>query len=165
MRSAVPSWQEALVTRPYSIQLHRPLATPAEHAFGTLVLSCLLSVTGVCVLSATALALSAFGAHGELTEISWVLAATMPFVLLREFARRFAFAHLKMFQALMLDGTVAALTLALLAWLGWTGQLSAVTALGALGFSCGLGAAGWSYLARREFAFGFGELRATAKQS
>lgn len=157
--------QESLITRPYSIQLHRPLGTPTEHAFSSLLLSFLLSVVGIFVLSAAALALSAFGAHRGSVEITWALAGTVPFVLMREFARRFAFAHLKMFQALMVDVAVAALSVASLGWLGWTGRLSAVTAFGAVGISCGIGAIGWLYLARAEFAFRLGHVRATLKQS
>ena len=44
--------QESLVTRPYAIQLHKPLGTPAEHAFSALVLSLLLSAAGSVLLSA-----------------------------------------------------------------------------------------------------------------
>src|SRR4051794_35506172 len=42
--------QESLVTRPYSIQLHRPPGTPAKHAFSALVLSVLLAALGVFLL-------------------------------------------------------------------------------------------------------------------
>ena len=157
--------QDSLITRPYSIQLYRPLGTPAEHAFSSLVLSFLLSAMGVLVLSAAALALSAFGPFPQSAEIAWALAAAIPFVLLWEFARRFSFGHLKMFQALMLDVVVAALNVVLLGWLGWTGRLSAVTAFGAVGISCGIGSIAWLYLARSEFAFGLGQVRATLKQS
>jgi len=157
--------QDSLITRPYAIQLYRPLGTPAEHAFSSLLLSFLLSAMGMLVLSAAALALSAFGAPRESAEITWALAGTIPFVLIREFARRFSFAHFKMFQALMVDVVVAALNVVLLGWLGWAGQLSAVTAFGAVGVSCAIGAIGWLYLARSEFAFRVGQVRATLKQS
>ena len=157
--------QDSLITRPYAIQLYRPLGTPAEHAFSSLLLSFLLSAMGALVLSAAALALSAFGAPRESAAITWALAGTIPFVLLREFARRFAFAHLKMFQALMVDVVVAALNIVLLGWLGWTGRLSAVTAFVAVGISCAIGAIGWLCLARGEFAFRLGQVRATLKQS
>ena len=38
----------------------------------------------------------------------------------------------------------------------WTGRLTALTAFGALGVSCGIGAVGWLYLARRQFAIHVG---------
>jgi O-antigen/teichoic acid export membrane protein len=117
------------------------------------------------VLSVTALALSTLGAHRELVAITWALSGTIPFILMREFARRFAFAHFKMFQVLTVDLAVAVLNGTMLGALGWTGQLSAVTALGAVGFSCAIGAIGWLYLVRTEFAFRLGQVRGTLKQS
>src|SRR5438270_403396 len=86
-----------------------------------------------------------------LAGVAWMLAAVMPFALLREFGRRFAFAHLHMAEALVLDGAVAALQLAGLAWLAATGALSAGTAFAAVGAACALTGAVWLYLARREF--------------
>ena len=96
--------QESLITRPYAIQLDRLPGAPTEHTFSSLVLSILLSAVATCVLSAAALALSAAGAPQSLVEITWALTATTPFVLVREFARRFAFAHLKIFHVLIVDG-------------------------------------------------------------
>lgn len=156
--------QESLITRPYTIQLDRPLGTPAEHAFSSLVLSFLLSAAAVVVLGAAAVMLS-FGAQQHAAAMTWALAGATPFVLMREFARRFAFAHLDMHRALMVDAPVAALNVVLLAWLGWTERLSAVTAFGAAGAACGIGAIGWLYLARHEFAFRLGRVRATLSQS
>jgi O-antigen/teichoic acid export membrane protein len=157
--------QESLVTRPYSIQLHRPRRNAGEHAFSVLVLSLLLAASGMFVLGVGALTLSAFGAHHELVDVSWAVAGAMPFVLLREFARRFAFAHLKMFRALMLDAAVAAFSVGMLAWLGWSGRLSAVTAFAALGVSCAIAGFGWLYLARREFELRLHQIRPTLMQS
>ena len=157
--------QESLITRPYTIQLDRFPGAAAEHAFSSLVLSILLSVVTMCVLGTAALALSAVGAHQGLSEIAWALTATAPFVLMREFARRFAFAHLKIFHVLIVDGAVAAVNLGLLFWLSSTGRLSAVTALWAVGVSCAIGSFGWLYTARNEFAFCFGQFRTILKAS
>jgi O-antigen/teichoic acid export membrane protein len=163
---AILIWiQDALITRPYSIQLDRPLGTPAEHAFSALMLNLLLSSAGVVVLGATALLLSISGAQPELPVFILVLAAAIPFVLLREFGRRFAFAHLKMGQALCLDLAVAGLAVCALAWLGGTGELSAQTAFGALAGACAFGSLGWLYLTRHEFAFRLGHVWATLRQS
>src|ERR1700674_3216870 len=156
--------QESLITRPYAIQLYRPLGTPADFAFSSLLLSCILSTVAAIALCAAALALSTFE-NRDLAAIAWTLAASIPFVLTREFARRFAFAHLRMLQALTVDVAVAALCVILLGWLGWTERLSAVTALGAIGISCAVCSIGWLYLARAEFSFRLGEIRATLKQS
>jgi O-antigen/teichoic acid export membrane protein len=157
--------QESLISLPYSIQRHRPLGTPAEHAGGSLALSGLFSALGVVVLTATALALLVWGAGPELLAMTWALAGVMPFVLMREFGRRFAFAHLHISQALLLDAAAAAIQLGALGWLAWSGRMSAVTACAALGVACGLTAIGWLYLFRADFAIRRGQLRASLKQS
>src|SRR3979411_1853482 len=135
--------QGSLITLPYSIQRHRPLGTPAEHAGSSLAHSALLSAAATIALMLTALGLFALGAQPELTAMTWALAGVMPFALFPEFCRRFHFTHLHMDRALMLDVAVAAIQLSVLGWLGWTGRLSAVTACGAIGASCGVAAVGW----------------------
>jgi O-antigen/teichoic acid export membrane protein len=157
--------QESLITRPYTIQLYRPLGTPAEHAFSTFLLSLALAAAATLILGGAGLALHAFGADRQAFAIALTLAAVAPFVLLREFARRFAFAHLTLFRVMLLDLGVALFTLLSLAWLGWMGKLSAATAFMAAGLSCGLGGLAWLYFTRRELAFRLGQVRPTLKQS
>ncbi len=157
--------QDSLITRPYTIRLHRPLGTPVEHASSALALSLLLAAAGMLALGAAAIVLPAFGASAELASIAWALVAAVPFVLMREFARRFAFAHLALNQALMVDLAVSVLNVLLLCGLGWMGQLTAVTAFGAVGVACAAGALGWLYLARHEFSFSLCHVRANLKQS
>lgn len=159
------SAQDSLITRPYAIRLHRPLGTPAEHAASALALSLLLAAAAMLVLAAAALALPAFGASAQMASIAWALVAAIPFVLVREFARRYAFAHLALPHVLTLDLVVSGLNVLLLCGLGSMGQLTAVTAFGSVGVSCALGALGWLYLARREFALAAGQVRANLKQS
>jgi O-antigen/teichoic acid export membrane protein len=157
--------QGSLITLPYSIQQHRPSGTPAEHAGSSLAHSSLLAALITVVLMVTALSLFALGAQPELTAMTWALAGVMPFALFREFCRRFNFTHLQMARALLFDAAVSAIQLSVLGWLAWTGRLSAVTACGTIGVSCGLVAVGWWYLARADFAFLVGDMRATMKQS
>ena len=157
--------QGSLITLPYSIQRHRPLGTPAEHAGSSLAHSGLLAAAATIVLMVTALGFFASGAQPELTAITWALAGVMPFALLREFGRRYAFTHLQLAQALVLDVAVAVIQLSILGWLGWTGRMSAVTAFGAIGVSCGLASIGWFYLARGDFALCRRDVRATMKLS
>src|SRR5437868_4000805 len=82
-------------------------------------------ISAMFLLGSIGLAALASDAHPQLSEFALVLSMTVPLVLMREFARRFAFAHLKIGHALTLDLAVALLFLAALAWLGRTGQLSA----------------------------------------
>ena len=166
--SLVLSWlgiQETLISLPYTVQRHRPLGSPAKHAGSSLTLSGLLSALAIVVMAVTALGLSAGNTAPELVAVTLALAAVMPFLLLREFGRGFAFAHLHMGQALMLDLAVAAMQVAGIGVLAWTGQLSAVTAFAAIGAACALAGFLWLYLARERFVMRGGQLRKTMQQS
>lgn len=157
--------QDALITRPYAIRVHQPIGTPGEHAFSSLMLCLMLAIAGMLMFGAAAVTLSLLEAGWASAPLAAMLAGVVPFILLREFARRFAFAHLRTFDAFMLDTSVAALNLALLGYLGWSGQLSALTALLSLGAACGLGGLGWLYLMRRQFAVRWGRLPENLRQS
>ena len=97
--------------------------------------------------------------------MTWVLAIATPFALLREFGRRFAFAHLGMAEAFVIDAAVAVLQLAGLGVLGWAGALTAGTAFAAVGVACALTAGVWLYWSRDEFALRGGQWRGTMRQS
>jgi O-antigen/teichoic acid export membrane protein len=166
--SLVVSWlgiQDTLISIPYTFQRHRPVGSPAEHAGSSLTLSGLLSTVAFVVMAVTTPALSAGRAPPELVMVTLALAGLLPFLLLREFGRGFAIAHLHMGRALMLDSAVAAMQLAGIGVLAWTGQLSAVTAFAAIGAACALAGFVWLYLARERFVMRAGRLRATMQQS
>jgi O-antigen/teichoic acid export membrane protein len=167
--SLLVSWlaiQESLISLPYVIYRQRPLqGTPPEHAGSSLAHNGLLSVLAIAVLMVTAMGLSARGAEPKLAAVTWALAGVVPFALLREFGRRFAFAHLHVARSLMLDLAVAAIQLAGLGWLAWTGRLSATTACAAIGAACALAGGAWLYLARGNFAFRADQVRATMEKS
>jgi O-antigen/teichoic acid export membrane protein len=156
--------QESLITRPYAIRLHEPAGSPAHHAFSVLVLSLALCSTLALVASAAAVIFIALDAHAELVYLAWAVAGAMPFVLTREFARRFSFAHLAVSQALMLDAGVAVLTLAAAGMLYWAGAVSAPAIIAVIGICCAVTTMAWLYAARQQFAVGFSQLRATLRQ-
>lgn len=157
--------QESLITRPYSIQLHEPSGAIAEYAFSAFSLSVMLSVAAALVIGTVALLLSAFDASPGLVEIGWVLAGSIPFILMREFARRFAFAHLTLARALILDLGVAVSMLFILAVFGWLGRLSASSAFAVMGIACGLASVGWFYLTRDDYAWSLSQFKATLRRS
>lgn len=157
--------QDSLVTRPYSIQWHRPKGTPGEHAFSVLISSVLLAIVVTLALSVTALTLLVAGMQQEFLALTWAIAAVAPFVLGREFARRFAFARLHVAQAIIVDLVTGLFVVATLGALAWTGLLSAVTALLSVGVSCALAVLVWLWLARRELTPGVRHFVPTLKQS
>jgi O-antigen/teichoic acid export membrane protein len=125
--------------------------------------SLMLAAVAAGILAMAGLALSVGGTRPELAAIAWALAAVTQFALLREFGRRFAFNHLRVAHALMLDAAVTAMQLAMIAALAWTGHMSAVTALAALGLSSGIAGLAWLYVARAEFAIHLAGLYAAIK--
>ena len=157
--------QHSMVLLPFIIDRYRPLGTLAEHAGTSLIQSGLLSVLGIVLFAGTALCLSVWGAEPDMTGIAWALAATVPFAMLREFARQCAFGRLHMGEALMLDLAAATIQFALLYWLGSTGHMSPATACAALGGACGLVGLVWLYLCRSDFVFRKDQTLAAAKQS
>src|SRR3981189_2003146 len=102
---------ESLISTPYTIHQHRSSGTAAERAGASLAQAGLLSALVAIALAATAWGLTSRGAWPELVTLFWALAAVAPLVMLREFCRRFAFAHLRMAEALILDTVVAAIQL------------------------------------------------------
>jgi O-antigen/teichoic acid export membrane protein/tRNA A-37 threonylcarbamoyl transferase component Bud32 len=156
---------ESLISTPYTVQQHRPAGTPDERAGGSLAQTGLLSAVVAVLLAATASGISTHGGRPDLAALLWALAAVAPFLLLREFGRRFAFAHLRMVQALMLDTAVAAIQLTALGWLGWTGHMSAVTAYAALGGACAIAGIAWLYVVRTNFAVRIDQSWAATQQS
>jgi O-antigen/teichoic acid export membrane protein len=145
--------QESLVSLPYTIFGHRlDRDACAEYAGRTLLHQGMFSafVVGLLGLLSTILWLGDFGPPG-FGPVLHTLVAVSPFVLLREFCRRFAFAHFWVYSALLLDSTVAAAQLACLTALAATGRLSAMTACAASGLACGLMSIVWLVLAREHF--------------
>ena len=157
--------QDSLIMLPYAIQKHRLEGTAQMRAGNALAHNFMLSALALLVLVATALGMMAGGAGAPAAMLVWAVAAAAPFVLLREFGRRFAFAHLQVGKALALDIAVAAVQLGLLGWLQWTGRMSAVTAVAAIGAACGLSALLWLALSRRGFSISPGRARAALKES
>jgi O-antigen/teichoic acid export membrane protein len=158
--------QESLIALPYTIHRHRPLPeTQAEYAGSALVHQGFLSALALITLAACGVVPSLEAAVPGLSAVIWALAGVVPFVLLREFGRRFAFAHLRMAEALVLDVAVAVVQLAGLAWLASTGTLSARTSYVPVGVACALTGAVWLYLARGNFAIRWEQVRRTMQQN
>ncbi len=158
--------QESLIALPYTIHRHRrPEGARSEYAGSVLAHQGLLSALTLAVQAAMAAVLSVAGAVPSLVVVAWALVAMLPFALLREFGRRFAFAHLRMAEALALDVAVAVVQLAGLAWLASTGRLSAGTALAVIGVACGLTGAVWLYRARGNFVIRRKEAWSTLRPS
>jgi O-antigen/teichoic acid export membrane protein len=131
--------QDSLIAAPYTVfgnQLEGPAR--AEYAGTVLVHHWLLSLAALLGLAMAGSALLAGSDFSLLGAVLLVLSGAVPFVLMREFRRRLAFAHLHVGSALALDSCVTVLQLGLLAALALSGALTAVTGHAAVGLACAL---------------------------
>ena len=130
--------QETLVALPYLIRF-RKHQVPRQQRFAG---SVLVHGMGIWLLSACFLGIAALVCHlmvsPSFTATFSVLAVVVPWLLLREFVRKFLMAHLQMLHVLVLDGAVSAIQLGGLLTLAYFGWLSAATAFAIGGCSCGL---------------------------
>ena len=126
--------QGNLITVPYTMYCHRRSgAALAEYAGSTLAHQLITSLAAVaCFLGLSVLLSLGFG-PARLRPAAWVLLGVIPFLLLREYARRFTFAHLALATAITIDVVVAVLQLGTLLVLRQLGLLSAAAVYGAMG--------------------------------
>jgi O-antigen/teichoic acid export membrane protein len=142
------AFQDSLILQPYTIRLHSSGRRLADHEGASLIFSVVVSLGSALVMIVAASAALAWGGASDLLAMTFVVAAVVPFVLTREFARRTAIAQLEMPRAVILDAAVAFIQLAALAILGITGRMSATTACATLGGVNGIVAVGWLCWAR-----------------
>lgn len=144
--------QESLVLTPYTIRMARlPARRRPSYAGSALVHSGLTALASMVALAAGGLALSAAIGLPRLTAVLAMLAIMLPLMLLREVARRFSFAELRLGRAVQIDAAAAVCQLSLVAWLAAAGRLSAVAAMAALGAACGVSGATWLARSARGF--------------
>ena len=150
--------QNALISSPYTLFGNRMEGRQrAQYAGSTLLhqwgLSALSTLVMVCVAIGT-------GMGWGLTDfdyVAWTLAAMLPFILVREFVRRVAFAHLQMVTVLGLDVAASAMQL---------GGLIALRSLGYLSRGkhlCGDGR-GVRLIRRHNVLFDASQVRAQSRQ-
>lgn len=136
--------QDQLISTPYMVygNRHRGAAL-ASYTASTLVHQAGLAAVVMLALAGLAAVLGqGLGPHG-LAPVTWVLAAAIPWLLLRECTRQFSFAHLQITAAIALDLSVCVLQLGGLLALGLTHRLTAGTAYLVMAGACALSAGGW----------------------
>ncbi len=128
------SLQESLVNAPYAVFGNRLKDEPRKrlagsvwvhHLFLLLILSLLLGITGLG---------SSLADGRKIAWLLWVLALTLPFVLIREFWRRIQFAHLSMTNAWIMSACASVVQLSILIvliGLDWINPFTAHLAVGA----------------------------------
>ncbi len=144
--------ENSLISTPYTVYGNR-LEGAARTAYAGSVLAQqgMFTLVEMLCLSLAAATFSAGIGMPQFAPVLWVLVGAIPFISLREFARRMALAHLRTGKALLLDAAVAVVQLGALAGLAVAGWLSAVTAYVVLGLACAVAGLIWLRAARRDF--------------
>lgn len=135
--------QEALVVRPYTIRLYRldiPVAQQTSQAFW--LSASLGGASGASLLAAFAVSIWA-GAPLQIQHMLLALAFAGPCLLLREFARKQAYAHLHIHDALLVSAPACVLTVGVVMLLGWSGVLTAASAIVAIGLASAVSGLVW----------------------
>jgi O-antigen/teichoic acid export membrane protein len=143
---------QSLVGVPYTIYVPRMRDLERRrYAGGVLAHGGLLALLAMSGLTIAAIVNVLGVGTAAAGPVLWMLVVAVPFLLLRELGRRFAFAEMQMARALALDAIVIALQLLLVLWLTASGRLSAVSAIAAMAASCGLVGVAWLYANRGDF--------------
>jgi O-antigen/teichoic acid export membrane protein len=115
----------------------------ASYASSTLVHQAAVSLLASGGLLVLAGVISAGVGPPSFRPVAWVLAGVMPLLLLREFVRRFAFAHFRVRAAIAFDLAVSVMQLSGLLLLAWFHRLSIPAVYLVIGGSCGVACAAW----------------------
>ncbi|HYW80155.1 MAG TPA: hypothetical protein VE890_11290 [Thermoguttaceae bacterium] len=146
--------QGQTVSAPYLVYCNRRRdAELASYSGSSLAHQAVFSMLTMAFLAVLACVLSMGIGPAALASVVWVLLGVMPFLLLREYTRRFSFAHLRLPVAIAIDATVAALQLGSLVLLAYFGGLSVLTAFVVMGGACAVASVGWLLSKRHSFRF------------
>jgi len=135
--------QDSLICQPYMVR-HRHCRGASRRRFAgsTLVQAAFLAAV-LLVLTVSGAAVVALRDSGSMAKLPLALSLAVPFMLLRELARRMSFAHLLINQALAIDSIVMTVQLGLLLVLWRIGFLSAATAYVVIAVACGMAGMFW----------------------
>lgn len=142
--------QDSLVNVPYTF-FRRPEAADPAYAGGAMLAGSVLSAVGFALAAGGGFAAARWGPWAWLSPTFFALAVTVPLFLLRDWARRYAFAHHRVRGVAVMDGAASVLLLGSLLGLHAAGWLNGPAAILALGLAMGLPAAIWLWLRRSEF--------------
>ncbi len=150
--------QESLITAPYTVYAaeHSGKAR-CKYLGGVLIHTILLGLASTLAFAVAAVVLAALRWRlpilGQCAYLCVALAASTPFILIREFARRVVYADLKPEAAVALSGGVSLLQLAMMFGLHFAGWLDAGTAYLAMGALSAIGGGMWLWSNRADFQF------------
>jgi O-antigen/teichoic acid export membrane protein len=146
--------QEQIVSSPYAIYCHRREDQAAALYAGSSLLHYLMLSGAILVALAGFLGVLSVGMGPlDVMPTVWVLMGALPLLLLREFIRRLACAHLEMATATIVDTAVAVFQLGGLLLLAHYHLLTVNLAYGVMAAACALACCGWFFAKRMPLTF------------
>ncbi len=146
--------QEALITMPYTVFGVRLKGVRHLQYSGAVLCQSAAWSACVSVILATAAAIIFFvGKNPALARIICVFAIVLPAWTLREFGRRYLFAHMEVAKVVMMSIAGGTAQLMIICVLAYTGELSDATALLAMGMASAISGLGWLWFSRASFRF------------
>ena len=143
--------QLSLISRPYTIFGNQIEGQEKQELAGSaLVQFFIFGLLVTLSLSAMVAMQYQLDRQTSLTPIFLTLALGAPFILLRDHARQFCFAHLNIGHAVLVDFTSTAIHVGGIFWLAWTGYLSASSALAVMTVASGVSGVVWLWMDRNE---------------
>jgi O-antigen/teichoic acid export membrane protein len=139
----VTNLQSAVFTSPYTIYGNKLASVERQQYAGSVLLHCvmLMILSSVCMAS-LAVGIKVLDPSSSYVGLIWILTGALPLFLLREFVRRFAFAHLRIGVVLVTDIVASAVQLLGLGYLLQNDQLTTVNAYLVMGTACAIAAGG-----------------------
>jgi O-antigen/teichoic acid export membrane protein len=139
----ITNLQSAVFTAPYTIYANKLTGSIRHQYAGSVLVHCvMLMILSSASVASLAVGLSAFWPGNPYLGVVWILAGALPLLLLREFVRRFAFAHLRISVVLVTDIVASAIQLFGLWYLIQIDQFTTVNIYLVIGTSCAIAAGG-----------------------
>jgi O-antigen/teichoic acid export membrane protein len=146
--------QESLITMPYTIFGVRLKGVRTLQYAGAAL--CQSVFWSVCVIAVMSLAAATLYVVGHDSNVAWVVGAfavVSPLWLLREFGRRYLFAHMQVAKVVVMSFVGGVAQIVIVCGLAFSDRLSAVTAVCAIGVGSGISGFGWLWFNRAAFRF------------
>ncbi len=151
--------QERLISAPYFVFVHQPETDKPSFLGGSLAHQWIFAAASGVVTLALGFWFRATGQLQGMSLILFILAGSIPFILLRDHVRAVCAAHFHYSTALVVDACASTIQISgilLLAWLGWL-DIPRVAAI--LGLACLAPTIAWTILSRRRFAIKANEVQ------
>jgi O-antigen/teichoic acid export membrane protein len=146
--------QDSLITAPYTLLVVRLTGVrQRQYSAAALCQSAALSACVGAILAIVALSLFLLREETSVASVAAAFALATPLLLLREFGRRFLFAHMQVARVVAMSIVGSTAQLIVLGVMAYYGKLSTTTALLAIAVGSGISGFGRLWLSRAGFHF------------